>query len=208
MEAQMLKDKVAIITGASYGMGRTMAELFAEEGAAVVITARHAEQLDEVVDGIRAKGGRAVGVVADVCSTEDTERVFKTAIEEFGDLDILINNAGIGEQKIIDETDDEWMLYVMNTNLGGLHYQHQLRERHAAILRRYVHLHQGRGEHAHEERGDAAHRHEHTLQRCGPGRYRDTGAPRQPRGRAAGRGEDARLERALCVLPRPGVRPD
>ena len=49
MEQQMLKDKVAVITGASYGMGRTMAELFAEEGAAVVITARHQDQLDEVV---------------------------------------------------------------------------------------------------------------------------------------------------------------
>lgn len=59
MEAQMLKDKVAIITGASYGMGRSMAELFAEEGAAVVITARHADKLDEVVESIRAKGGRA-----------------------------------------------------------------------------------------------------------------------------------------------------
>ena len=110
MEQQMLKDKVAIITGASYGMGRTMAELFADEGAAVVITARHAQQLNEVVDGIRAKGGKAVGVVADVCSTEDTKKVFETALREFGDVDILINNAGIGEQ---------WMMYVMNTNLGG-----------------------------------------------------------------------------------------
>ena len=54
----MLKGKVAIITGASYGMGRTMAELFAEEGAALVITARHQEKLDEVVDGIRPKAAR------------------------------------------------------------------------------------------------------------------------------------------------------
>ena len=119
MDAQMLEGKVAVITGASYGMGRTMAELFAEEGAAVVITARGREKLDEVVQGIRSKGGKAVGVVADVCSTEDTQNVFQTAIREFGDVDILINNAGIGEQKIIDETDDEWMLSVMNTNLGG-----------------------------------------------------------------------------------------
>ena len=119
MDAQMLEGKVALITGASYGMGRTIAELFAEEGACVVLTARHVEQLNEVVEGIRAKGGKAVGVVADVCSTEDTQRVFKTAIETFGDLDILVNNAGIGEQKIIDETSDEWMLHVMNTNLGG-----------------------------------------------------------------------------------------
>ena len=58
MEAQMLKDKVAIITGASYGMGQTMAELFAEEGAAVVLTARHQEKLDAVVNGIREKGGK------------------------------------------------------------------------------------------------------------------------------------------------------
>ena len=119
MDAKMLDGKVAIITGASYGMGRTMAELFAEEGASVVITARGKEKLDEVVKAINDKGGRAVGVVADTCSTEDTKRVFETALREFGDLDILINNAGIGEQKLIDETDDEWMLYVMNTNLGG-----------------------------------------------------------------------------------------
>lgn len=58
MEAQMLKDKVAIITGASYGMGRSMAELFAEEGAAVVITARHQEKLDAVVESIRQKEER------------------------------------------------------------------------------------------------------------------------------------------------------
>ena len=56
MEQQMLKDKVAIITGASYGMGRTMAELFAEEGAAVVITARGKEKLDAVVEGYHRAG--------------------------------------------------------------------------------------------------------------------------------------------------------
>lgn len=119
MDAQMLKDKVAIITGASYGMGQTMAELFAEEGAAVVLTARHQDKLDAVVEGIRAKGGRAVGVVADVTSAEDTERVFETAVKEFGTLDILINNAGIGEQKMIDETDDAWAHYVTDINLIG-----------------------------------------------------------------------------------------
>lgn len=119
MDRQMLEGKTAIITGASYGMGQTMAELFAEEGANVVITARGKEKLDAVVEGIRAKGCKAVGVVADVCSTEDTKNVFETALREFGDVDILINNAAIGEQKLIDETDDEWMMLVMNTNLGG-----------------------------------------------------------------------------------------
>ena len=97
MDAQMLKDKVAIITGASYGMGRTMAELFAQEGAAVVLTARGRDKLDAVVEGIRARGGRAVGVVADVTSQQDTRHVFETAVQQFGTVDILINNAGIGE---------------------------------------------------------------------------------------------------------------
>lgn len=119
MDAKLLDGKTAIITGASYGMGRSMAELFAEEGSNVVITARHQEKLDEVVGAIRTNGGKAVGVVADVCSTEDTKKVFETALKEFGDVDILINNAGIGEQKMIDETDDEWMKYVMDINLGG-----------------------------------------------------------------------------------------
>lgn len=119
MDKEMLQGKTAIITGASYGMGRTMAELFAEEGAAVVLVARGQEKLDEAVAGIRAKGGRAVGVTADVRSPEDTKRVFETALREFGDLDILINNAGIGEQKLIDETDDDWAHYVTDINFIG-----------------------------------------------------------------------------------------
>ena len=119
MDAKMLDGKVAIITGASYGMGQTMAELFAEEGASVVLTARGRGKLDQAVEGICAKGGRAIGITADVCSGEDTKKVIQETIKTFGDLDILINNAGIGEQKMIDETDDEWMMHVMDTNLGG-----------------------------------------------------------------------------------------
>ena len=126
MEAQMLKDKVAIITGASYGMGRSMAELFAEEGAAVVITARHQEKLDAVVESIRQKGGKAVGVVADVCSTEDTKRVFKTALKKFGDVDILINNAGISSRETLAETTPESWEKTIATNQTGVYYGMQL----------------------------------------------------------------------------------
>ena len=75
LEKRMLEGKTAVITGASYGMGRTMAELFAEEGAGVVLTARGQEKLNQVVEGIRANGGKAVGVVADVCSTEGNTRL-------------------------------------------------------------------------------------------------------------------------------------
>lgn len=119
MEKEMLKGKIAIITGASYGMGRTMAELFAEEGAALTLVARGQEKLDAVVEDIRAKGGRAIGVAADVRSPEDTQRVFEATLKEYGTLDILINNAGIGEQKLIDETDDDWAHYVTDINFIG-----------------------------------------------------------------------------------------
>lgn len=119
MEKEMLKGKIAIITGASYGMGRTMAELFAEEGAALTLVARGKEKLDAVVEDIRAKGGRAIGVAADVRSPEDTQRVFEATLKEYGTLDILINNAGIGEQKLIDETDDDWAHYVTDINFIG-----------------------------------------------------------------------------------------
>lgn len=119
MESRMLDGKIALITGASYGMGETMAELFSDEGAALVLTARHKDKLDQVVEKIRAKGGRAIGVVADTSSIDDTKRVFAETLKEYGDLDILINNAGIGEQKTIDDTDDEWMRYVIGINLEG-----------------------------------------------------------------------------------------
>lgn len=119
MEKEMLKGKIALITGASYGMGETMAELFAEEGAALVLTARGKDKLDQVVQKIRDNGGKAIGIVADTTSIADTKKVFEETLKEYGDLDILINNAAIGEQKTIDDTDDEWMEYVINTNLAG-----------------------------------------------------------------------------------------
>ncbi len=119
MDAKMLDGKIAIITGASYGMGTSMAELFSQEGAKLVLVARGKEKLDAEVEKIRAMGGQAIGVVADTCSKEDTKRVFEECLKEYGDLDILINNAGIGEQVMVDECTEEWMLHVLDTNLVG-----------------------------------------------------------------------------------------
>jgi NAD(P)-dependent dehydrogenase (short-subunit alcohol dehydrogenase family) len=115
----MLVGKVAIITGAGSGMGQSMAELFADEGASVVITDINAEALNKAVEGIKAKGLKAIGIVADVSSKDDTKKVFETTLAEFGGLDILINNAGIGEQNLIEETTDELMEQVMNVNLNA-----------------------------------------------------------------------------------------
>lgn len=119
MKEKMLEGKVAIVSGASYGMGQTMAELFASEGAKVIMTARGKEKLDEAVSQAKAKGYEVSGVVADNKNLDDVKNVIQTALDAYGDLDILINNAAIGEQRMIDKTDDEWLEHVYQTNVFG-----------------------------------------------------------------------------------------
>ena len=119
MDRQMLAGKVSIISGASYGMGYTMAELFAKEGAKVVMTARGREKLDATVAELKKQGLDVTGVVADNKELSDVKKVIQTALDVYGDLDIVINNAAIGEQKMIDETDDEWLEHVYQTNVFG-----------------------------------------------------------------------------------------
>ena len=119
MKEKMLDGKVAIVSGASYGMGRTMAEVFAREGAKVVMTARGREKLEAAARELREEGYEVTAVSADNKNLDDVKNVINTALETYGDLDIVINNAAIGEQKMIDETDDEWLEHVYQTNVFG-----------------------------------------------------------------------------------------
>jgi 3-oxoacyl-[acyl-carrier protein] reductase len=89
-----LKDKVAIVTGGSQGIGKATALRLAAEGASVVIAARGRELLDQVALEIRAAGGSVAAVQADVSRAEDCARLVAEAVKEFGRLDILVNNAG------------------------------------------------------------------------------------------------------------------
>ncbi len=91
----MLKNKVAIVTGASSGIGRATALLFAKEGAAVIVNARREEALDALVAEIEANGGKAFAVVGDVADEETHKRMVDAALGRFGGLDIAFNNAGI-----------------------------------------------------------------------------------------------------------------
>jgi 3-oxoacyl-[acyl-carrier protein] reductase len=92
-----LKGKVAIVTGASRGIGRAIAEGLAAEGAAVAVNHRaSAAQAQEVVAAIERVGGRAAAIQANVALGDDTRRLVRETIEEFGFLDILVNNAGMG----------------------------------------------------------------------------------------------------------------
>jgi len=89
-----LEDKVAIVTGASRGIGRAIAELFAREGAAVVICGRKQEALDRVASELEGLAGRIVPIACHVGRAEDLDRLMDTATREFGHIDVLVNNAG------------------------------------------------------------------------------------------------------------------
>src|SRR5688500_10046983 len=94
----VLADKVAIVTGASSGIGRATALLFAREGAKLVVTARRRPQLEELVDEIKKAGGEAVAVAGDVKDETLAKELVDTAVHRFGGLDIAFNNAGsLGE---------------------------------------------------------------------------------------------------------------
>jgi NAD(P)-dependent dehydrogenase (short-subunit alcohol dehydrogenase family) len=105
-----LRGKVAIITGASSGIGRAAALLFAQEGAKVVAAARRKQELDALVTEIVAAGGRAVAVAADVKDASHAEKLVATAREQFGGLDIAFNNAGtLGEMGSVEAVSlDGW----------------------------------------------------------------------------------------------------
>jgi len=115
-----LKNKVAIVTGSSRGIGKAVAERFARDGARVVVNyVRNTKAADAVVAGIRKAGGEAVAVKADVSKRADAERLIKSAIRAFGRLDIVVSNAGIViDRPFIESTDEDWIASIEN-NLHG-----------------------------------------------------------------------------------------
>jgi 3-oxoacyl-[acyl-carrier protein] reductase len=116
-----LKDKVALVTGGSRGIGRAIALALAGAGATVVVNYRgNQTAADETVAAITAAEGRALAVQADVSTAEDVERLFKTAAEQFGRVDILVNNAGITRDTLLLRMKDDDFDAVLDTNLRGL----------------------------------------------------------------------------------------
>jgi 3-oxoacyl-[acyl-carrier protein] reductase len=118
-----LKDKVAIVTGSTRGIGRAIVEELAKSGCNVVISARHEAHCREAAQQVSGLGGgKALGIACDVRSNADCERLVSATVAEFGRLDILVNNAGIGGfQNVIDMSPERWDA-VIGTNLNGLFY--------------------------------------------------------------------------------------
>ncbi|WP_337034261.1 SDR family oxidoreductase [Paenibacillus illinoisensis] len=113
-----LQDKVAVVTGAGSGMGKAIAMLYAQEGAKVVVSDINEESAQTVVNEIKAQGGEAIVVLANVAKEEDVQNLIDTTVSTYGTVDILVNNAGImdGMEPAAEVTDEKWeRLFAVNT---------------------------------------------------------------------------------------------
>lgn len=118
-----LNGKVAIVTGGSKGIGRAIAEALVRERINVCISARKRSEIDQTVVALAAlQKGRITGIVCDVCDHSQVKALIERTVVEFGALDILINNAGIGISSTVEETSPEDFRSVIETNLFGVYY--------------------------------------------------------------------------------------
>ena len=114
------KGRVAVITGASSGLGRQMANAFAKEGADLVIMARNVGKLKEVEKELEEYGGKVLAIKCDVTKTDEIKEAVKETLKEFDKVDILINCAGASKNNnVLDMTDDEWD-FTINTDLTSV----------------------------------------------------------------------------------------
>ena len=116
-----LKDKVALVTGASRGLGKAISLKLAAEGARVTVNyMKNADKAEEVVKEIISGGGSAAAMQADITSLPEVEKMVDSLYEQFGRIDILVNNAGVTKDELLlSMTPEDWDI-VIRTNLGGL----------------------------------------------------------------------------------------
>ncbi len=119
---QDIKGKVVAITGASSGIGKSIAIKLAMNGVNVVLGARNDGQLENVVEEIKNNGGKAVFLKIDVTNKDDLLQLVNTAVEQFGKLDVIVNNAGVARISRIDELDINSWDEMVDTNIKGVLY--------------------------------------------------------------------------------------
>lgn len=131
-----LKNKVALVTGSSQGIGRAIAVRFAREGADVVVNSRSSNGMEEVLREIESLGARGLAVQADVSKVEDIRRMFAEAIEHFGKLDVLVNNAGVETHAPFWDVTEADYDKVLNINLKGAFFAAQELVKHLRATKR------------------------------------------------------------------------
>lgn len=125
-----LEGKVALVTGASSGIGAAVAQGLANAGAKVVLAARRMEKLQDNIEAIKASGAEAIAVSMDVTDKASIEVAFLEAEKQFGPIQVVINNAGVADPKHFLETDDESFDWVMDTNVKGVWHVGQVAAQH------------------------------------------------------------------------------
>lgn len=118
-----MKNKICLVTGATRGIGRAIAKMLLEEGAQVAICGRDQSAVDKAVKELHAQtGGKVAGKAADVRNHEDIAGLFRYIDSEFGGLDVLVNNAGVGVFRSVSDLSVEDWLLTLETNLSGVFY--------------------------------------------------------------------------------------
>ena len=118
-------NKIAFVTGASRGIGKAIAERFAEEGAKVALISENNEDLNQTADEFQALGYEVLPILADVSDANQVEKAVERTVEQWGRIDILANNAGIAwEEDFLEIKDDNWRR-MLDVNLNGMFYTAQ-----------------------------------------------------------------------------------
>jgi 3-oxoacyl-[acyl-carrier protein] reductase len=115
-----LAGQTVLVTGGSKGIGRAICLALAMEGANIIIAARNESKINEIVDKLKKMGCKALAIQADVRNEEDVRHLISRTVDEYGRLDILINNAGVANKKRLEETTLEEYNEIMDTNLKGV----------------------------------------------------------------------------------------
>jgi NADP-dependent 3-hydroxy acid dehydrogenase YdfG len=117
-----LTGKIVVITGASSGLGEATARLLSAEGATVVLGARRADRLQALVSELTAQGGRALAVTTDVTVRDQVKRLVDTAVDKFGRVDVILNNAGLMPQSLLGKLHVEEWDRMIDVNIKGVLY--------------------------------------------------------------------------------------
>src|SRR5437867_7350850 len=140
MSSQRLSGKVVIVTGAGHGIGAAIARRFGLEGAQVVVNDVNREAAEQTAQAIAAPGGGALAIAADVSSRSQVDAMFEAAVQRFGTLDVLVNNAGLTRtERHFLEADEAWWDRIIAVNLKGvflcsLHAAHIMARKHAGVI--------------------------------------------------------------------------
>jgi NADP-dependent 3-hydroxy acid dehydrogenase YdfG len=122
MMSNNIAGKVVVITGASSGLGEATARLLSAQGASVALGARRADRLMSLADELTAKGGKALVVTTDVTHRDEVKRLVDTAVQDFGRIDVMINNAGLMQQSPLERLKIEEWDNMIDTNIKGVLY--------------------------------------------------------------------------------------